>query len=82
MPRPPMALQQVVQEHPPEGLGRGKYPAPAWLVLLVAGLTVILAVAIVVQRIVRARRERAMPSSLGASGNAGAAGSRGSGAKA
>lgn len=47
--------QQVTYERPPEGLARGRFPAPPWVIVLLAAVVV---VAGVVFLIVRARAPR------------------------
>ncbi|MFO7178939.1 MAG: hypothetical protein DIU78_009595 [Pseudomonadota bacterium] len=46
----------VIVERPPPGLARGKYPGPAWLVVLLAVLAVSIAGAFYVRRLVARRR--------------------------
>jgi hypothetical protein len=45
-----MTLQQVVYERPPEGLARGRFPVPWWVIL---GIAVVLVLSAVVFLIVR-----------------------------
>lgn len=47
--------QEVTYERPPEGLARGRYPAPAWVILVLAAAVVL---AGVVFLIVRARQPK------------------------
>jgi hypothetical protein len=48
--------QEVTYDRPPEGLARGRYPAPPWLIL---GLAALVVVACIVFFIARARAPRA-----------------------
>jgi hypothetical protein len=45
-----LTLQQVTYERPPEGLARGRFPVPWWVIL---GIAVTLVIAAVVFLIVR-----------------------------
>jgi len=47
--------QEVTYDRPPEGLARGRYPAPAWVILALAATVVI---AGIVFLIVRARQPK------------------------
>ncbi len=42
--------QQVTYERPPEGLSRGRYPAPAWVILVLAAVVVVASVAFLIAR--------------------------------
>jgi hypothetical protein len=44
------ALQQVTYERPPEGLARGRYPAPGWVIIVLAALVVVAGVVFLVLR--------------------------------
>ncbi|MBK8258566.1 MAG: hypothetical protein IPK82_38635 [Polyangiaceae bacterium] len=57
-----MTLQQVIYERPPEGLSRGKYPAPWWVILLIAVVVVLAAVTFLTVRYATASRAAKGPS--------------------
>jgi hypothetical protein len=42
--------QQVTYERPPEGLARGRYPAPAWVILVLAAVVVLASIAFLIAR--------------------------------
>lgn len=43
-------LQEVKYDRPPEGLARGRYPAPWWAILAVAAILVVAAVTFLIVR--------------------------------
>ncbi len=45
-----LTLQQVTYERPPEGLARGRFPVPWWVIVLIAATLVIAAVVFLVVR--------------------------------
>lgn len=45
-----LTLQQVTYERPPEGLARGRFPVPWWVIVLIAATLVITAVVFLVVR--------------------------------
>ena len=52
---PLVVLNQVATERPPEGLARGKYPAPPWVI---AVLAIAVALGAILTLVIRARRAR------------------------
>lgn len=53
-----MTLQEPRFERPPEGLARGRYPAPPWVIAALASILVLGAIGWLVRRMLRARRDR------------------------
>jgi hypothetical protein len=47
--------QEVTYERPPEGLARGRYPAPAWVILVLAAVVLLAGIVFLV---VRARQPK------------------------
>ncbi len=44
------AQQEVTYDRPPEGLSRGRYPAPAWVIIVLAAVVVIASAAFLIAR--------------------------------
>ncbi|MFO0592252.1 MAG: hypothetical protein U0441_32205 [Polyangiaceae bacterium] len=42
--------QQVTYERPPEGMSRGRFPAPAWAIIVLATVVVIASVVFLILR--------------------------------
>ncbi|MCC6556852.1 MAG: hypothetical protein IT372_28175 [Polyangiaceae bacterium] len=51
-----MALQETQYDRPPEGLQRGRYPAPRWMVAAVGAAVVLGAIIYMIWRARRAAR--------------------------
>lgn len=52
-----MALTQtVVVERPPEGLARGKWESPPWVIVLIVAIAVIASLGYAAWRLLRARK--------------------------
>lgn len=47
---------QTVLERPPPGLSRGRYPVPAWAVLVIGAVIVLLGLVYLVRRTLEGRR--------------------------
>ncbi|WP_437596681.1 hypothetical protein [Sorangium sp. So ce590] len=52
------AQLQIEYERPPDGLQRGRYPAPQWVILAVGAAVVLGAVAVLIWRARRSFRSR------------------------
>ena len=44
------AAQQVTYERPPEGLARGRFPAPPWVILTIAAVVIVVGIVFLILR--------------------------------